>query len=299
MNKTVLYVMIAIIALLCVGFFVDPEELANLMNGGNNSQSESGSRDEMTVHFIDVGQGDSILITAGNDTMLIDCGEIGKAPIVENYLASQGVDQLDYVIGTHPHSDHMGCMDEIVKYYNIGELILPHLPDKDIPTTKYFERFLDAAEACDLKMTEAEIGRKIKLGDAECEIIAPCSEKYGNTNNYSVGVIIRHGGNSFLLTGDAEASAEKEMLESGRLADVDVYKAGHHGSDTSSSDEFLDKVSPEIAVISCGTGNSYGHPKQSTLDKFEERGIQVYRTDLSGSIKITSDGKEISVKTER
>lgn len=299
MNKTVLYVMIAIIALLCVGFFVDPEELENFMNGGNNSQSESGIRDEMMVHFIDVGQGDSILITAGNDTMLIDCGEIGKAPIVENYLASQGVDQLDYVIGTHPHSDHMGCMDEIVKYYNIGELILPHLPDKDIPTTKYFERFLDAAEACNLNMTEAEIGRKIKLGDAECEIIAPCSEKYGNTNNYSVGVIIHHGGNSFLLTGDAEASAEKEMLESGRLADVDVYKAGHHGSDTSSSDGFLDKVSPEIAVISCGTGNSYGHPKQSTLDKFVERGIQVYRTDLSGSVKITSDGKEISVKTER
>lgn len=299
MNRTVLYVMIAIIALICVGFFVDPEDLANLMSGGNNSQSESSSRDEMTVHFIDVGQGDSILITAGNDTMLIDCGEIGKAPIVENYLASQGVDQLDYVIGTHPHSDHMGCMDEIVKYYNIGELILPHLPDKDIPTTKYFERFLDAAEACDLNMTEAKVGRKIKLGDAECEIIAPCSEKYSNTNNYSVGVIIRHGGNSFLLTGDAEASAEKEMIESGRLADVDVYKAGHHGSDTSSSDGFLDKVSPEIAVISCGTGNSYGHPSKSTLDKFEERGIQVYRTDLSGSIKLTSDGKEISVNTER
>lgn len=297
MNKTVLYVMIAIIALLCAVFFIDPEELANLTGG--NSQSESGSRNELTVHFIDVGQGDSILIKAGDDAMLIDCGEIGKAPIVENYLANQGVDQLDYVIGTHPHSDHMGCMDEIVNYYDIGEFILPHLPDKDIPTTKYFERFLDAAEAHDLKVTEAKIGRKIQLGDAECEIIAPCSEKYSNTNNYSVGVIIRHGGNSFLLTGDAEASAEKEMLESGRLADIDVYKAGHHGSDTSSSDEFLDKASPEIAVISCGTGNSYGHPKQSTLDKFEERGIEVYRTDLSGSVKITSDGKELSVKTER
>lgn len=297
MNKTVLYVMIAIIALLCVGFFVDPEELAKLMGG--NSQSESGSRDELTVHFIDVGQGDSILITAGDDSMLIDCGEIGKASVVENYLASQGVDHLDYVIGTHPHSDHMGCMDEIVNYYDIGELILPHLPDKDIPTTKYFERFLDAAEARGLNMTEAKVGRKIPLGDGECEIIAPCSEKYGNTNNYSVGVIIRHGEKSFLLTGDAESLAEKEMLESGRVVDVDVYKAGHHGSDSSSSDEFLDKASPEIAVISCGVGNSYGHPSKSTIDQFKSRRIKVYRTDLSGTVTITSDGQELSVSTER
>lgn len=297
MTKTVLYVMIAIIALLCAGFFVDPEELAKFAGVGNSNSD--GVSEELTVHFIDVGQGDSILITAGEDSMLIDCGEIGKASVVENYLASQGVDQLDYVIGTHPHSDHMGCMDEIVNYYDIGELILPHLPAKDVPTTKYFERFLDAAEARGLNMTEAKVGRKISLGDGECEIIAPCSEKYSNTNNYSVGVIIRHGENSFLLTGDAEASAEKEMLESGRLADVDVYKAGHHGSDTSSSDGFLDKISPETAVISCGTGNSYGHPSKSTLDKFAERGIEVYRTDLSGTVKIISDGKELAVKTER
>ncbi len=251
---------------------------------------------ELRVHYIDVGQGDCILIESGEDTLLIDCGEVNKGDTVKAYLNAHNITQLDYVIGTHPHSDHMGCMDKIVEYYDIGELILPHLDDSDIPTTKYFERFLNAAENKGLEITEAELGRIFDIGEAECEIIAPCSDDYNNTNNYSVGVIIRHGENGFIFTGDAEKSAEKEMIDSGKLVDIDVYKAGHHGSDTSSSEEFLKIIKPDIAVISCGEGNSYGHPCDITLENLSKYTDKVYRTDLSGTIVITSDGSNLTVK---
>lgn len=268
------------------------------INGNESKQTELQSAG-LQVHYIDVGQGDSILIKSGEDTLLIDCGEIGKEGIVKAYLDKIGVTQLDYVIGTHPHSDHMGCMDKIVETYDIGEFIIPHLDDGDIPTTKYFERFMNAMENKGLEITEAETGRVFNIGDAECEIIAPCSDDYSNTNNYSVGIIMRHGKNSFIFTGDAEKLAEKEMIDSGKLTDIDVYKAGHHGSDTSSSEEFLEIIKPDIAVISCGEGNSYGHPCDITLENLSKYTDKVYRTDLSGSIVITSDGKELTVTEEK
>lgn len=253
----------------------------------------------LKVHYIDVGQGDSIFIQSGEDTMLIDCGEIGKDDKVKAYLDKLGITQIDYVIGTHPHSDHMGCMDKIVEYYDIGEIILPHIDESDMPTTKYFERFLTAVENKGMKITEAELDRTIRVGNAKCEIIAPCSEDYSNANNYSVGIIMTNGDNSFIFTGDAEKLAEKEMIESGKLQDIDVYKVGHHGSDTSSSEEFLEIIKPDIAVISCGEGNSYGHPCDITLENLSRYTDRIYRTDLSGSIVITSDGNELTVTEEK
>lgn len=272
--------------------------IAGVILGVSDKKAETSetAETELQVHYIDVGQGDCILIKSGDDTLLIDCGEVGKGNTVKAYLDSEGITQLDYVIGTHPHSDHMGCMDKIVEYYDIGELILPHLDDSDVPTTKYFERFLNAAENKSLEITEAELGRIFDIGEAKCEIIAPCSDDYNNTNNYSVGIIMRHGENSFIFTGDAEKSAEKEMIDSGKLADIDVYKAGHHGSDTSSSEEFLEIIKPDIAVISCGEGNSYGHPCDITLENLSKYTDKVYRTDLSGTIVITSDGSKLSVE---
>lgn len=253
----------------------------------------------LKVHYIDVGQGDSIFIQSGEDTMLIDCGEIGKEDTIKAYLDNLGITQIDYVIGTHPHSDHIGCMDKIVEYYDIGEIILPHLDESDVPTTKYFERFLTAVENKGLEITEAELDRVIKINTAKCRIIAPCSDDYSNAKNYSIGIIMTNGDNSFIFTGDAEKLAEKEMIDSGRLKDIDVYKAGHHGSDTSSSEEFLEIIKPDIAVISCGEGNSYGHPCDITLENLSKYTDKVYRTDLSGSIVITSDGKELTVTEEK
>ncbi|MCM1132785.1 MAG: MBL fold metallo-hydrolase [Ruminococcus flavefaciens] len=283
-----------------IGFII--AVVAGVIFGFSRNDDDGGEigaeLEPLKVHYIDVGQGDSIFIQSGEDTMLIDCGEIGKDDEVKAYLDNLGITQIDYVIGTHPHSDHMGCMDKIVEYYDIGEIILPHLDDSDVPTTKYFERFLTAVENKGMTITEAEADRVIRINTAECRFIAPCSDDYSNANNYSVGIIMTYGENSFIFTGDAEKLAEKEMIESGKLQDIDVYKVGHHGSDTSSSEEFLEVIKPDIAVISCGEGNSYGHPCDITLEKLSKYTDKVYRTDISGSVVITSDGKELTVTEE-
>lgn len=255
--------------------------------------------DELSVNFIDVGQGDCIFISSGRENMLIDCGEVSESGRVIAYLNGLGVTRLDYVVGTHPHSDHMGGMADIIRSYDIGEVIMPHLDDSDIPTTRYFENFLDACSEKGLCITEAELGRTIVLGDAEAEIIAPVSAKYNGANNYSVGIILTHGKNDFLFTGDAERLAEEEMLSSGRLRHVRVYKAGHHGSDTSSSEKFLAELSPDYAVIMCGAGNSYGHPHDEVVERLDEYTRNIYRTDLNGTIVFESDGINLQVRTER
>lgn len=255
--------------------------------------------DDLEVHFIDVGQGDCIFITAGGQNMLIDCGEASCFGDVAEYLNKLDVTHLDYVVGTHPHSDHMGGMSSVISSYDVGTVIIPHLDDSDIPDTRYFENFLDACDEKNLMLTEAQVGQVIALGDARAEIIAPCSDDYNGANNYSIGILLTHGNNDFLFTGDAEKLAENEMLESGKLHHVKVYKAGHHGSDTSSSQEFLNVISPDYAVVSCGVGNSYGHPHQVTLDKLEEYTRQIFRTDVNGSIVFESDGINLKIKTER
>ena len=274
---------------MAVGFLV-----WNILSGGFTP-----SVDELSVHYIDVGQGDSIYITSGDEGMLIDCGESGDTDRVISYLDNMGVSKINYVVGTHPHSDHMGGMSKIVEHFEIGEMIIPHIDDSDTPTTKYFERFLNACAEKNLSLTEAELGRKITLGDAELKIIAPNSLDYSNINNYSIGLIMHHGENSFIFTGDSEKLAEEEMIEKNLLEDIDVYKVGHHGSDTSSSMDFLNVIKPDYAVISCGEGNSYGHPNDITIENLSKFTDKIYRTDLMGTIVFTSDGKSLDVKTER
>ncbi|MBQ9899135.1 MAG: MBL fold metallo-hydrolase [Ruminococcus sp.] len=253
----------------------------------------------LEVHFIDVGQGDCAFITCGGEALLIDCGEEDAADSVIAYLHRLGVRRLDHVIATHPHSDHMGGMYKVMDIFDVGEAIIPHLADKDVPTARYFEEFLDSCAAEGVPLTEAEVGRVITLGAAEIEMIAPNSPEYDDLNDYSVSVLIRHGRDSFLLTGDAEETSEAEMVQGGRLTHVTVYKAGHHGSYSSSSDELLSVIKPEYAVISCGAGNSYGHPHASALRRIEAYTDRIYRTDECGTIVFQSGGDGVSVRTER
>lgn len=236
---------------------------------------------------------------SGGETMLVDCGEYEYADRVGTYLRSCGVNRLDYIIATHPHSDHMGGMAYIINNFDVGEIIIPHIDESDIPTTQYFEKFLDACSAKSLTPREAEVGEIISIGDARAEVIAPSSKKYDDVNDYSVSFILRHGRSRFLLTGDAEYTSEQEMLSGGRLRRADVYKAGHHGSSSSSCEEFLRVVSPEYAVISCGEENSYGHPHQEVLDRLKNYTDKIYRTDIEGNIIFESDGVDITVRTER
>lgn len=263
------------------------------------NESFTTSVDELSVHYIDVGQGDSIYISSNGESILIDCGESSDTEKVISYLDNMGVSEIDYVVGTHPHSDHMGGMNKIVEHFDIGEMIIPHIDESDTPTTKYFEKFLNACSEKNLSLTEAEVGRIINIGYAELKIIAPNSLDYSNINNYSVSFIMYHGDNSFIFTGDAEKLAEEEMLEHNSLEDIDVYKVAHHGSDTSSSVEFLNVIKPDYAVISCGVGNSYGHPTDATIENLTKFTDKIYRTDTMGTIVFTSDGKNLEVETER
>ncbi|MBQ8961680.1 MAG: MBL fold metallo-hydrolase [Ruminococcus sp.] len=253
----------------------------------------------LAVTFIDVGQGDCTLVTAEDMTMLIDCGEASETGRVEEYLRGCGINYIDIVVGTHPHSDHMGGMAELLRGFEVGQVIIPHLADEDVPITAFFSDFLEAVQEREIPLKEAESGSTFALGDARCRIIAPNSSSYADLNNYSVGILMQHGANTFVFTGDAEGVSEREMAQTGMLSHASVYKAGHHGSDSSSSEGFLSILSPDNAVISCGEGNPYGHPKDITLQRLAEHTDNIYRTDLCGTIVFLSDGEELTVRTER
>lgn len=255
--------------------------------------------DTLEVHFIDVGQGDCTFITCGGISLLIDSGEEDAADGVLAYLHSLGVRRLDYIVATHPHSDHMGGMYKVIDRLGASEVIVPHLADKDVPTARFFERFLDSCAAGDITVTEAEVGRVIELGAASAEIIAPNSDEYEDVNDYSVCIMLRHGRDSFLLTGDAETVSEAEMTAGGRLSHVTVYKAGHHGSYSSSGEAFLAEITPEFAVISCGAGNPYEHPHDVTMRRLSEYTDKIFRTDEDGTVVFSSGGNGVTVRTER
>ncbi|MCK9216966.1 MAG: MBL fold metallo-hydrolase [Firmicutes bacterium] len=251
--------------------------------------------DNLEAHFIDVGQGDAILITQGNHNMLIDAGDNKYEKAVVDYLKKQGVKKLDYVIGTHPHADHIGGLDAVIDAFEIGKIIMPKVEH----TTKTFLDVLTSVKNKRLKVTTPNVGDKYKLGEAEFIIAAPNSKNYLELNNYSIVTRMEYGKISFLFTGDAEVLSEMEILNNKINIEADVLKMGHHGSDTSSSDEFLDTVKPKYAVIQVGEGNKYGHPAAKILNKLEKRNIKIYRNDLDGNIIAISDGNEIIFNLER
>ena len=245
----------------------------------------------LEVHYIDVGQGDATLIKCGSHAMLIDGGNNNKGTTVQLYLKKQGVESLDYVIGTHPDADHIGGLDVIVYKYNCDTVIMPDY-EKD---TKTYQELVDVIHDKNMKITYPVVGEQYALGEAKFTIIAPNSNSYGgNANDYSVAILLEYGKNRFLFTGDAEEASEAEMLTNGIDISADVYKVAHHGSRSASTQEFLNAVHPKYAVISCGEGNSYGHPHAEVLNRLRSLGVEVFRTDEQGSIIASSDGENIT-----
>jgi len=243
----------------------------------------------LEVHFIDIGQGDCTLIVCDGSAMLIDAGENNKGTVVQSYIEKQGIERLDYVIGTHPDSDHIGGLDVAIYKFDCGTIIMPEF-GKD---TKTYDDVIQTMKNKNYKNTLPEVGKEYKLGDATFTIVAP-NGTYGNdANDYSVGIILTHGENKFVLLGDAEEKAETDILKNGIDLSANVYKASHHGSRTSSMQELLDAIDMEYVVISCGTGNSYRHPHKETLDRLKKMKVKVFRTDEQGTIIATSDGKNI------
>lgn len=254
----------------------------------------------LKVHFIDVGQGDATLIQQINQdntyNMLIDAGNNGDGEYLVEYLKDQGVETLDYIIGTHPHSDHIGGLDDVIKGFQVGAIIMP----KVIANTRTFEEVMEAVSDKGLSITSPVPGTSYPLGEAEFTILAPNSDDYASLNDYSIANRIVFGSNSFIFTGDAEALSEEEILNNFNKRDLasDVFKLAHHGSSTSNTEDFLEAINPSYGIISCGQDNSYGHPHREIMAQLKARNILVFRTDLHGTIVINSDGKDISIETE-
>ncbi|WP_296647302.1 ComEC/Rec2 family competence protein [Romboutsia sp. 13368] len=244
----------------------------------------------LSIHTIDVGQGDSILIqTPNNKNILIDGGDENSYHIVSSYLKKQKVKNIDYLIATHFDSDHIGGLDNIVENFKVSNVYAPNYKSDTIS----YQNLINSCLSKNLNLNYLSKGDFIKIeDDINLNILSP--SYIGDDNNLnSIVCKIDYKNKSFLFTGDAEASNELNLINTYELSDVDFLKVGHHGSSSSTTPEFIEEVRPDIAVISCGYKNNYGHPHKSTLDTLEENNILTYRTDLLGDIVFYSDGETI------
>ncbi len=265
------------------------EQNAGAVQEPQGTGIEQGT-DLLQVHFIDVGQGDATLITCKGHAMLIDAGDNSKGTAIQLYLKKQGVEKLDYLIGTHPDADHIGGLDVIITKFDCDIVMMPGI-ERDTASCRDVKM---AMEYRGYKNTLPVPGTEYSLGDAVFTVIAPNREYGEDYNNASVGILLKFGNTGFVFTGDAESEAEEDMLQNGIDLKADVLKAGHHGSSDSTSEAFLDAVQPSCVVVSCGKDNDYGHPHKTVLNRLEERGITLYRTDEQGSIVAFSDGEKVS-----
>lgn len=250
--------------------------------------------DGLYVHFIDVGQADCSLLICGDEAMLIDGGNAADSDLVYAYLERRNIDHLKYIVNTHAHEDHVGGLSGALNYATVDYALCP-VTSHD---TKVFNNFVYYLAQQGKKITVPNPGDTFTIGEAQVTVLGPL-KKYDETNNTSIILRVVYGHTSFLFTGDAEQPVEKDLLNSGQLLRSTVFQAGHHGSQTSNSEDFLAAVAPEYVVISCGANNSYGHPDPEVLDRLADAGIETYRTDLQGTIIATSDGETISFKTEK
>lgn len=253
---------------------------------------ENGS---LEVHFIDVGQGSCTLIVyydvtgEPTDAMLIDSGYYQYGTKVQNYIQKLGIDTLDYVVGTHPDSDHIGAMDVIITKFDCGTILLPEYQRDDIGAWYYMKQ---AMEQKYYTYSIPTVGDTYTLGGAFFTVLSP-SKLYEECNDNSIVIKLEYGDTSFLFPGDAEEFAETDIVNAGYDLSCDVYQVSHHGSNTSTSQVFLDAVSPMYAVISCAENNDYFHPHGAVLNRLRDANVQLFRTDEQGSIICTSDGTNL------
>lgn len=266
------------------------QSTATMTEQTNNQEVEG----ELTLTMIDVGQADCFLLMQNETTALIDCGTRSTGDDAVEYLKSIGITKLDYVFGTHPHDDHMGGMYDVITNFEVGKIIIPEV--KETITTNWYIKLMEELQSGGHNVEHPKVGDTYYLGEATIKVIGMIAEPNGNTNNYSPIMKVSFGEMDIIMTGDAETEVEEEILANNVNLDAEILKVGHHGSDTSSSEEFLDAVSPDYALISTKVGNKYEHPIKSTMEHLEERNIEVYRTDENGTViaTITSDSVSFS-----
>ena len=246
----------------------------------------------LNITYLDVGQADAILIQNDGHNMLIDAGNNEDGPLLVQYFKEQNITKFDYLIATHPHEDHIGGMDNIVKNFDIDKIYMPDVTT----TTKTFLDLLDAIEEKNMTFDVPKINQSFTLGHTLFQVIYTGNDKK-NLNNASIVLKASFKNTSYLFTGDATSEVEKKILK--KDIQATVLKVGHHGSKYSTTTTFLEKVNPTYAIISVGKNNSYNHPNQTTLDKLTKRNIEIHRTDQEGSIFLKSDGKTINITSKQ
>ena len=287
-------ILIILLAFLIIN---NQDKIKNLFNQNNNQNQNAyinTNNDLLKVHYLDVGQGDSIFIELpNNETMLIDAAESYQSENIINYIKNLNYQKIDYVIGTHPHTDHIGGLKDIINTFGIGKIYMP----KVVSTTKTYESLLMAIKDKNLKINTAKAGTSIIDTDTlKINILAPNSETYTELNNYSVVTKITYGTTKFLFMGDAEKLSENEIKED---VTADVIKIGHHGSNTSSSIDFIKKVNAKYGIISVGLNNKYNLPKEETITNWENSRTKIYLTSTNGTITAISDGTNIKIESEK
>lgn len=287
-------ILIILLAFLIIN---NQDKIKNLFNQNNNQNQNdyiNTNNDLLKVHYLDVGQGDSIFVELpNNETMLIDAAESYQSENIINYLKNLNYQKIDYVIGTHPHTDHIGGLKDIINTFEIGKIFMP----KVVSTTKTYESLLMAIKDKNLKINTAKAGTSIIDTDAlKINILAPNNSTYTELNNYSVVTKITYGTTKFLFMGDAEKLIENEIKEN---VTADVIKIGHHGSNTSSSIDFIKKVNAKYGIISVGLNNKYNLPKEETITNWENSGTKIYLTSTNGTIRASSDGTNIKIESEK
>lgn len=254
----------------------------------------SNYKNQMAIHYIDVGQGDCILIQVNNKNLLIDSGPSSNRKNLLDYLENLNIKRLDYIIATHPHEDHIGNMDTLIRRYNIGSFYSP----KIIHSSTTFENMISSLVDKNLKINILNKGvTGIDLGEnTSVSVYSPLENLYSdNLNDYSPIIKITFLNNSFLFTADAEISTENTVLSQNENLKCDILKIGHHGSSTSTSPDFITAVNPSVAIISVGKNNSYGHPTPEIISLLNSLNIKTIRTDINGSIIAISDGSNINI----
>lgn len=276
---------LAIIVLIIIALLGVKE--ADVINIDNTVLTNGLLDGEVYVHFIDVGQGSSTLIQQGKDGILVDSGLSEYGDTVSDFIKSCGVTNLEYVIATHPHDDHIGSITQVMDDFMVGQVIMPELAEFNTPTTKVYERFIDYIIDNDIDTYAAEFGAVYEMNDVKIQILGPV-EQNKDLNDMSVICKVYAGYNTFMLLGDAEkeelASVYEYNYNYGLDLKSDVLLMGHHGSSTSVYKPFLDAVDAKVAVISCGKNNSYNHPHREALDYCEDKGMAIVRTDLYGTV---------------
>ncbi len=263
--------------------YVQKPEIVESVSSGLNID-----KTKLNIVYFYVGQADCALIMQNNSTMLIDSGNSADGDNIVNAIKALGIEKLDVVIGTHVHEDHIGSMSDIIDNFEVGKFYLPY---NATSTTSFYKRLLKSLASKNMGIDEAVIGEKFNIGNAECEIMTVDNSDPENINEESIVLEVRYGTQKYLFMGDAEVINEKSR----EWNDIDVLKVGHHGSNTSTSSDFLKQVKPEISIISVGKDNSYGLPKKKILDRLNKQNSVIYRTDEDGTIQIVSDGNTSEV----